>query len=310
MTLKEKLAILLAKGLTTNKVATRMSNRLESSDADNVEEATEFITSSWTAYEKTTRAKKVEITTLSGGELEAWRLEQKKSAIAGLVEQYPKHSAKANAIATQHGLDPKEITALCQIIGKHIILMELEKADKLAPPKMKKDLATGEMTTASNNRLREQSQIVNGKVFAVENARGKTTKNEKVVEVESSAKVKGFTLLDVEDYKCVKIVSSKTDANGNRHAQITPIVRQFPLEHAGEGCCPAETEFQQLEHARQWMPELNRWIVPHDYNDFKNIKVCCNAKVKGGGKYCARHSKGKTTTFTGLPTDWASVVVG
>jgi len=313
LTLKEKLDLLLVKALTTEKVHKRMLDRLESDDADDVEEATEFITSSYTAYEKTTRAKKVEITTLSGEEEAKWRKEQKENAIADLKKTLPTTLPSVADFSKQHGLDGKTVASLQKQLGMSALIKLVAKVDKLPAPKMKKDLTTGEMTSASNNRLRDAEQIVDGKVFAVENARGKTTKNERVVKVESLAKTKGFTLDGVEDMMAVKIVSSQKDDNGCRHAQITPIVRQFPLEHAGEGCCPAEVEFQQLEMARVWNAEKNTWVLPPNYEQLVKVRVCCNAKVKGGGKYCARHGKANaspTDLYLGLGGGWASVVVG
>jgi len=315
LTLKAKLNLLLVKGLTTEKVHKRMLDRLESDDADDVEEATEFITSSYTAYEKTTRAKKVEITTLSGDEEAKWRREQKETAIADLKKTLPTTLPSVTDFCKQHGFSvevAKTLSTLQKQLGMSALIKLVAKVDKLPAPKMKKDLTTGEMTSASNNRLRDAEQIVDGKVFAVQNARGKTTKNERVVKVESLAKTKGYTLDGVEDMMAIKIVSSQTDERGNRHAQITPIVRQFPLEHAGEGCCPAEVEFQQLEMARVWDEEENTWVLPPNYEQLVKVRVCCNAKVKGGGKYCARHGKANASPedFTALGGEWASVVVG
>ncbi len=287
-----------------------MGARLNSTDSDDVEEATDYITATWSAYEKTLRAKKVEVITLSGCELLEHRQKEIQSELEVLDDDLACDESM-EGLAYSSGLEVEYLNNLAHALGHQQIEIIIERINALPPPKMKRNLETGEITSASNNRLRDKSDVVDGTVFSVENGRGKTTKNEKVIEVASAAPTgTRYTLDGVGDLKAVKIVSSKTDENGNRHAQISEISRAFPLE-AVDGRCPAETEFQQLENARVWNAKLKRWALPDNYKALKAVRVACGASVKAGcDGMCKRHSNSiGAKPFTGLGAGWAQVVI-
>lgn len=308
--LTTQLELLTVKGLATEKISKRMGDRLNSSDSDDVEEATDYITATWSAYEKTLRAKKVEVITLSGSDLLEWRQKEAQNAL-DVIDDDLAVAESMEDLANSAGVEVDYLNTLAHALGHQQIEIIIGNIYSLPAPKMKRNLETGEITSASNNRLRDKSDVVDGKVFSVENGRGKTTKNEKVIEV-ASADPTGtrYTLDGVGDFKAVKIVSSKTDENGNRHAQITEISRAFPLE-AVEGRCSAETEFQQLENARVWNAKLKRWALPDNYKALKAVRVACGASVKAGcGGMCKRHSNSiGAKPFTGLGAGWAQVVI-
>jgi len=308
--LTAQLELLSVKGLATAKIANRMGKRLKSEDEDDVEEATDYITATWSAYEKTLRAKKVEVITLSGDALLEHR--QKEVSIAlGLIDDALSINIEMfDDLVGATGMKKKDLKTLATAIGLDKINQTIEDIHSRPAPKVKRNLETGEITSASNNRLRDKADVVDGKVFSVENGRGKTTKNEKVIEV-ASAERSGtrYTLAGLEDLKAVKIVSSKTDENGNRHAQITEISRDNPLEVV-EGRCPMETEFQQLDHARVWNAELKRWALPDNDKALKELRVACGASVKAGcDGYCKRHAGSLAPDFTGLGAGWAQVII-